>query len=378
MGNNTVDIYFKGHESGLREAIRRVKSDIQSLRGQRIELTVDVEDRQLRRLQDQMNSVRNTVTQIRTAVDRSELTRLRSELAALRDRTIRVDVELNNAGALAGLAAFDSARGNAHMALDLDTAGAASELAAFIASIPRSVTINLDVDTATAAAELAAFRLALRALNSDTIDLGAASRTASRGIGAVGSSAGKVAPMLLALAPAVGVLASGAVGAGIFGTAAALGAVTAAAGLVSVGFGTAIAALPIMAAATSEEVKGHFKFMADDVVNTMKQIAVPLQTPLVNLATAVGAAFHQIRPNLENITNDFLRRAQTRRMSPVVMNRNGHGFVVLGWAFWGFCLIIGPLRSVPPAPIIVGVIAFVLGVAANVGTMRLWAALGVK
>ncbi|WP_052056277.1 hypothetical protein [Rhodococcoides fascians] len=55
-----------------------------------------------------------------------------------------------------------------------------------------------------------------------------------------------------------------------------------------------------------------------------------------------------------------------------------HGFVVLAWGFWGFCLIIAPLRSVPPTPIIVGVIAFVLGVASNFGTMRLWAALGVK
>lgn len=55
-----------------------------------------------------------------------------------------------------------------------------------------------------------------------------------------------------------------------------------------------------------------------------------------------------------------------------------HGFVIFAWAFWGLCLIIGPLRSVPPTPIIVGVIAFVCCIAANIGTMRLWAALGVK
>jgi hypothetical protein len=55
-----------------------------------------------------------------------------------------------------------------------------------------------------------------------------------------------------------------------------------------------------------------------------------------------------------------------------------HGLVVGAWTFWGLCLIIAPLRSVPPTPIIVGVIAFVCCFAANVGTMRLWAALGVK
>ncbi|CAH0318480.1 hypothetical protein [Rhodococcoides fascians] len=55
-----------------------------------------------------------------------------------------------------------------------------------------------------------------------------------------------------------------------------------------------------------------------------------------------------------------------------------HGLVVFAWSFWGFCLIIAPLRSVPPTPIIVGVIAFACCVAANIGTMRLWAALGVK
>lgn len=301
--SNTIDIYFKGHDSNLTNAIRRVKSELQSLRGQRVEVKVDVDDRALTRLQDRMNGVRNTVTRVRAAVDASELTELRSQLAALRDRTVRIDVELNSAGAMAGLAAFDSARGNAAIALDLDTSAAAAELAAFIAAVPRSVTINLDVDTATAAAELAAFRLALLALNNDTIDLGTAGRAASGGMKAMGGAASSALPKIALLGPALGVVASGAIGAGIFGTAAALGAVTAAAGLMSVGFGSAVAALPIMAAASSQKVKDHFKFMADDVVSTMKTISEPLQQPLADLATSLGAAFHQIRPNLERITS---------------------------------------------------------------------------
>lgn len=300
--SNTVDIYFKGHDSGLTSAIRRVKSELQRLKDERVEIKVDVDDRALTRLQDRMNSVRNTVTRVRAAVDMSELTELRSQLAALRDRTVRIRVDLESSGALAGLAALDTSRGNVRVSLDLDTGAAAAELAAFIVAIPRSVTINLDVDTAGAAAELAAFRLAMLALNNDTIRLGSSTSAAAGGVKAIGGAAGGAAPMLAALAPLLGVVASGAIGVGIFGTAAALGAVTAAAGLMSVGFGSAVAALPIMAAASSQKVKDHFKFMADDVVSTMKSIAEPLQEPLVGLATSLGAAFHQIRPSLERIT----------------------------------------------------------------------------
>lgn len=302
MPSNTVDIHFKGHDSGLTNVIRKVKADLQALKGQRIELKVDVDDRALIRLQDRMNAVRSKVAQVRAAVDMRELTELRSQLAALRDRTIRINVDLESTGALAGLAALDTSRGNVRVSLDLDTSVAAAELAAFVAAAPRNMTINLDVDTAGAAAELAAFRLALLALNSDTINLGTSSNAAASGMKALGGAAGSMAPQLAAILPVVGVLASGAIGVGIFGTAAALGAVTAAAGLMSVGFGSAVAALPIMAAASSQKVKDHFTFMADDVVATMKSIAEPLQEPLVGLATAVGAAFHQIRPSLELIT----------------------------------------------------------------------------
>lgn len=97
---------------------------------------------------------------------------------------------------------------------------------------------------------------------------------------------------------------------------------------------------------------------------------VPGQETLVVL---VESAF-PVWPFLFCITGTVLIVCAWWRSSILV----AHGFVVFAWAFWGLCLIIAPLRSVPPTPIIVGVIAFVLGVASNLGTMRLWAALGVK
>lgn len=302
MPSNTVDIYFKGHDSGLTNTIREVKAALTTLRNERINIKVDVDDRALTRLQDKINGVRNGIARVNVAANTNEISRVRRELAELRDRTVRVDVELRNAGALAELAAFDTARGNVTMNLDLDTAGAAAELAAFIAAVPRNVTINLDVDTAGAAAELAAFRLALLALNNDTINLGTGARGAASGIGKMGGSAGAAVPALAGLALAIAPLVSGAAGAGILGTAAALGAVTAGAGAMSVAFGAAAAAIPIAAAAMSQKVQDHFTFMKNDVVDTMKEIAKPVEEPLVNLATAVGAAFHQIRPSLDVVT----------------------------------------------------------------------------
>ena len=56
----------------------------------------------------------------------------------------------------------------------------------------------------------------------------------------------------------------------------------------------------------------------------------------------------------------------------------GHGLIVAAWAFYGICLIIAPLQSVPPTPILVGVISLFIVAAVNFGVMRLWAALGVK
>lgn len=53
-----------------------------------------------------------------------------------------------------------------------------------------------------------------------------------------------------------------------------------------------------------------------------------------------------------------------------------HGVVVAVWAFYALCLIVGPILSVPPSPILVGVIAIVV-MLTNAAAMRLWAALGV-
>ncbi|WP_032384455.1 hypothetical protein [Rhodococcoides fascians] len=299
MPSNTVDIYFKGHDSNLTNTIREVKAALTTLRNERINIKVDVDDRALTRLQDKINGVRNGIARVNVAANTNEISRVRRELAELRDRTVRVDVELRNAGALAELAAFDTARGNVTMNLDLDTRGAAAELAAFIAIIPRSVTINLDIDTGAGAARIAALLAAIRALN----DAGGGLGNTARGLSRVGSAAGGIAVAKLGVVvPLVSTLASGAVGAGIFGTAAALGAVTAGAGAMAVGFGAAVAAIPIAAAAMSQKVQDHFTFMKNDVVDTMKEIAKPVEQPLVDLATSLGAAFHQIRPSLDVVT----------------------------------------------------------------------------
>ncbi|MDQ1202851.1 hypothetical protein [Rhodococcus sp. SORGH_AS_0303] len=54
-----------------------------------------------------------------------------------------------------------------------------------------------------------------------------------------------------------------------------------------------------------------------------------------------------------------------------------HGVVVAVWAFYALCLILGPILSVPPSPILVGVIAAIV-MLTNAAAMRLWAALGVN
>ncbi|WP_032377461.1 hypothetical protein [Rhodococcoides fascians] len=327
--SNSVDIYINGHERDLLQAIERTKSAIASLRDSKATVTVDVDDgalnvlkaklaamrdgdvtvdvavndAKLAALRAKMDALRNTRVKVTVDVDRTELNILKAELAGLRDRSVNVGIDSDLAGFRAALAASTLGNANARIALDLDTAAAAGELAAFIAAVPRSMTINLDVDTAGAAAELAAFRVAMLALNDDSIRLGTSTGgNAASGIARMGASAGSSLPLLGALALAVAPLASGAAGAGILGTAAALGAVTAAAGGMSVAFGLGAAALPIAAAAASEQVQEHFSFMADDVVSTMKEIAQPVEQPLIDLATSVGAAFHSIRPSLDVVT----------------------------------------------------------------------------
>lgn len=326
--SNSVDIYINGHERDLLQAIERTKAAIASLRDSKATVTVDVDDAalnvlkarlaalrdgdvtvdvnvndaKLAALRAKMDALRNTRVKVTVDVDRTDLNILRAELAGLRDRRVNVDIDSDLAGFRAALAASTIGNANAHINLDLDTAAAAAELAAFLAAVPRSVTINLDIDTAVAAAELAAFRLALLALNDDTIRLGTNAGSAASGVAKMGGSAAAAAPLLAGLTVALAPLISGAAGASVFATAAALGAVTAAAGALSVGVGGAFAAIPIVAAATSEKVQDHFSFMADDVVSTMKEIAKPVEEPLVDLATAVGAAFHSIRPSLDVVT----------------------------------------------------------------------------
>ncbi|CAH0318444.1 hypothetical protein [Rhodococcoides fascians] len=327
--SNSVDIYINGHERDLLQAIERTKAAIASLRDSKATVTVDVDDgalnalkaklaamrdgdvtvdvnvndAKLAALRGKMDALRNTRVKVTVDVDRTELNILKAELAGLRDRSINVGIDSDLAGFRAALAASTLGNANARINLDLDTAGAAAELAAFLAAVPRSVTINLDVDTAGAAAELAAFRIALLALNDDTIRLGTnAGGSAASGLAKMGGSAGAAAPLLAAVTTALAPLISGAAGAGVFATAAGLGAVTAAAGGLSVGIGGALAAIPIVAAATSEKVQDSFTFMKDDVVNTMKEISQPVEQPLVDLATSVGAAFHSIRPSLDVVT----------------------------------------------------------------------------
>lgn len=240
-------------------------SRLRALRDQRIRVKVDVDDSSLSRLQTRLSSLRNQTVRVRVQASEDRVNDRARNL--IRDRTATINVSLR------GLAAAEA------------------ELTALARN--RTATINIDVDAGAALALTAI----LNALNGSG-NLGGAANSMS----SMSSSAMKMGPALLAAAPFFGVLASGAMGAGVYGVAGALGAVTAAAGGISAGVTAGLAAIPIAAAATSRKVKDHFTFMKDDVVNTMKEIAVPVQEPLVNLATSLGAAFHQIRPNLEAIT----------------------------------------------------------------------------
>jgi hypothetical protein len=277
----------------LRDKTVKIKLDvdnaslrrIESIRDKRIKVDLDVNDARIRQ-------IANRRVKVNVDVDDSSLTRLQTRLASLRNQTVNVRVR----------ATEDRVNDRARNLIRDRTATinvalrglAAAEAQLTTLARSRRATINIDVDAGAALALTAI----LNALNGSGNLGGAANNMSS-----MSSSAMKMSPALLALAPFFGVLASGAIGAGVYGTAAALGAVTAAAGAMSAGVTLGLAAIPIAAAATSQKVKDHFTFMKNDVVDTMKQIAVPVQEPLVNLATSLGAAFHQIRPNLEAITN---------------------------------------------------------------------------
>ncbi|OZC88356.1 hypothetical protein CH282_09515 [Rhodococcus sp. 06-418-1B] len=84
--------------------------------------------------------------------------------------------------------------------------------------------------------------------------------------------------------------------------------------------------------------------------------------------------FFPVWPFLFGITGLISMIYALRRRSVIL----GHGLVIGAWAFYGLCLIVAPLRSVPPTPILVGVISLFIVVATNIGMIRLWAALGVR
>lgn len=271
MPSNTVDIYFKGHNSGLTRSIAEVQSKLRALRDQTVRVKVDVDDASLGRLQQRLRAIGNETVRVRVATDDNRGLR-QSVRDLISNREARVRVNVTNLASVEGQ----------------------------LARLTRDRTVN--VRTRINVSEVDRLTRSLARLGSDAAGLGGGAAAAARGITGIGASAATALPKLAALAGPISVLASGAAGAGVFAVAGALGAVTAAAGALSVGFGAAVAAIPIAAAAASDQVRNHFSFMADDVVSTMKEIAVPLQQPLVNLATALGAAFHQIRPNLEAIT----------------------------------------------------------------------------
>lgn len=54
-----------------------------------------------------------------------------------------------------------------------------------------------------------------------------------------------------------------------------------------------------------------------------------------------------------------------------------HAGVVVTWSFYGLSLILAPIQSEPPSPILAGVIAMIFATI-NYAVVRLWAALGVK
>lgn len=271
MASNTVDIYFKGHNSGLTRSIAEVQSKLRALRDQTVRVKVDVDDAALGRLQQRLRAIGNETVRVRVATDDNRGLR-QSVRDLISNREARVRVNVSNLASVEGQ----------------------------LARLTRDRTVN--VRTRINVSEVDRLTRSLARLGSGAAGAGAGASVAARGIAQLGMNASASLAKMTGLTTVLAPLASGAVGAGIFAVAGALGAVTAAAGALSVGFGAAVAAIPIAAAAASDQVRDHFSFMADDVVSTMKEIAVPLQQPLVNLATALGAAFHQIRPNLEAIT----------------------------------------------------------------------------
>lgn len=260
----------------------------------RMRIKVDVDrdtDRLLRALGDGRN--RRQTINVDIDTDSMALAQLRAQLAALAGQVVPIAVEVAQ---IEPIRAEDES-----VTIEVDEDGAEAANAAIDAAARnRSSTIHVDTDV-----DRATISRLLNTLNNmqqSGNNAGRGLAAAAGGAGALSGVVSKLTPSLAVIAPAIGVLGTGAITGGIYATAAALGAVTAGAGVMSASMTGALAALPIMAAASSEEVSGHFDYMVNDVTETMKNIAQPVQQPLVNMATAVGAAFHQVRPALDNIT----------------------------------------------------------------------------
>ena len=290
-GNNIVKVQIKA-DADTRE-IDQVVAQLNALRDKRLKVKVDVDDADLNRLKQISNA------RVKVEVNDSALDALKTRLRAMRNERVVVNVDVRERNNFADRASRAVNNRTARINVNLVGVEAAEARLDRLAR-NRTIRMNIDVD----GAALVAIVAALERL-SDLGDLGARLGRIGDGVGGVARSGGALAgaaPAIIALAPAIGVLASGAIGTGVYGLAGALGAVSLAAGGLGSAVTIGIGAIPIAAAAASQEVKDHFKFMANDVVTTMKEIAVPLQQPLINLATSVGAAFHQMRPNLEAIT----------------------------------------------------------------------------
>lgn len=252
--------------------------------------------------------------QIKADADTRAIETVKAQLASLRNKTVKVNVDIDR-DKLRALDNLGDRRRSLSLDLDIDE-DAFRELGG------RRATIEVDADTAAAEGSIdnaARDRRSTITVSTNRREIDRLSdsvSSATRSVTNLGdsfssSAAGgsrffnrvsRLGPVLVALAPAVATLASGAIGAGVYGVAAALGAVTGVAGGLGAAVTLGIAAIPIAAAAASQEVRDSFSYMGKDVVSTMKEIAVPVQKPLQDLATATGAAFHQIRPNLEEIT----------------------------------------------------------------------------
>lgn len=274
--------------------------------------------------------------QIKADADTRAIEQVKAQLASLRNKTVKVNIDVDQ-DKLRSLDRLGDKRRKLTYDLDIDQ-DAWRELGG------RTATIEVDADTASAEGQIAAAArdrsatINIRTNRSEIDRLTDSVASATRSVTNLGESftsgasnssrffnrVSRIAPLVVALAPAVATLASGAIGAGVYGVAAALGTVTGVAGGLGAAVTAGIAAIPIAAAAASQEVKDHFSYMGSDVVRTMQDIAVPVRKPLVDLATATGAAFHQMRPNLEAITQGTAGLVNTLSASmPAIASKLG-------------------------------------------------------